>query len=188
MSVYFALGPEGFGAYEVETHGSVPRMSPTNASAEKTLIPGFVDIHIHGAFGIDFMSASQEEMVDLCDKLEGCGYEKFLPTTVTASLEDVRTALGNLPDHPLIGGFHLEGPFISPVHPGAQPKEWIVSAEAAAGEWKEVLEDERLKVVTLAPELPGALELTEFLSARGVVVSMGHTDATYMQASQGFHA
>jgi N-acetylglucosamine-6-phosphate deacetylase len=188
MSVYFALGPDGFGAYEVDFGVHPPRMTPSSSRTDLTLVPGFVDIHIHGAFGIDFMSASLEEMADLCDKLEGCGYEKFLPTTVTASVADVKKALDNLPDHPMVGGFHLEGPFISPQHPGAQPKEWIVSPEDAVEEWKEVLEDERLKVVTLAPEVPGALDLARFLNGRGVVVSMGHTDATYAQASDGFSA
>jgi len=186
--VCFALGPDGFGSYEVDLGSNPPRFRRTDTKAELTLVPGFVDIHIHGAFGIDFMSASREEMVDLCTKLEGCGYESFLPTTVTASLEDVEKAMGNLPEHPMIEGFHLEGPFISPLHPGAQPPSHIIEPGTSAVEWKSVLEDERLKVVTLAPEIAGARDLIRILTGRGVVVSMGHTDATYVQAGEGFYA
>lgn len=183
---YYALGPEGFGKYAVTLDPFGVTLTVSEAVAQGTIVPGFVDIHIHGAFGIDFMSASEEDMRSLCDKLAGCGYESFLPTTVTASLDSVLSALASLPDHPMIGGFHLEGPFISPDHPGAQPVEWIVTPEAVMDAWRPVLEDERLKVVTLAPEVPGALELTRFLTSRGVVVSMGHTDATFAQAAEGF--
>jgi N-acetylglucosamine-6-phosphate deacetylase len=185
---FLALGPDGFGAYDVEIESGAARFTPSGDTPDATLIPGFVDIHIHGAFGFDFMSASKGQMGLLCDQLAEIGYECFLPTTVTASLEDVRRALGNIPEHPLVGGFHLEGPFISPKHPGAQPQDRILDPTNAQEEWRSVLEDERLKVVTLAPEVPGALELARFLHSRGVVVSMGHTDATYAEARAGFEA
>jgi len=186
--VFLTLGPEGFGSYEVDFSFSPPRLTRTDTDADHTLVPGFVDIHIHGAFGIDFMEATSQEMDLLCFKLAEQGYESFLPTTVTASLADVRKALKNLPDNPMIAGFHLEGPFISPQHPGAQPPASIVDPNTAQEEWREVLEDERLKVVTLAPEVPGALDLTKFLTQHGVVVSMGHTDATFEQARAGYEA
>mgnify|MGYP001600043853 CR=1 FL=1 len=185
---YLTLGPQGFGPYDVEIGEGSARLSPSSDRAELTLVPGFVDIHIHGAFGIDFMSATREQMLSLCGQLGDIGYETFLPTTVTATLDDVRAALANLPDHPMVGGFHLEGPFISPKHPGAQPQDKIVDPATAQEEWREVLEDERLRVVTMAPEVPGALDLARFLSARGVIVSMGHTDATFAQAGEGFDA
>ena len=132
------------------------------------------------------MSASQSEMLALCDKLENVGYETFLPTTVTASATDVATALSNIPDHPMIGGFHLEGPFISPEYPGAQPTRYIREPPHGPGEWDAILDDPRLKVVTIAPETPHALELIARLSSNGVVVSMGHTNATYDEARAGF--
>ena len=78
-----------------------------------------MDIHIHGAYGIDFMSASKADMELLCKRLRANGYEYFLPTTVTESPEAVASALANLPEHPMIPGFHLEGPFISLEFPGA---------------------------------------------------------------------
>jgi N-acetylglucosamine-6-phosphate deacetylase len=182
--VYDALGPQGFGAYEVDWEsGSWTRVS---RPPQGLLIPGFVDIHIHGAFGIDFMSATSEEMVLLCQKLQAQGYETFLPTTVTASSEAILAAIGNLPSDPMITGFHLEGPFISSDYPGAQPPSAIALPPIGATEWDEVLDHPRLKLVTLAPEIPNALELIARLSNRGVLVSMGHTNATYDEARRGF--
>ena len=149
---------------------------------EGVLIPGFIDIHIHGGYGVDFMTATKEQMAFLCTKLAEDGYEGFLPTTVTASAEGVKHALSNLPSSPMILGFHLEGPFISEEFPGAQPQELILDPEDAGPEWEEILSDRRLKIVTLAPELPGALDLISRLVKHKVIVSMGHTNATYAEA------
>lgn len=146
---------------------------------EGVLVPGFVDIHIHGAFGIDFMSASTDDMLSLCGQLAGEGYEAFLPTTITASVEDVMAAVNRLPDHPMITGFHLEGPFISPEYPGAQPLKDIASIPDSTDEWDSVWNHPKLRVVTLAPELEGAKKLIRRLTGRGVICSMGHTNATY---------
>ncbi len=182
--VFNTLGSEGFGAYEVDWAAS--SFTRVNKPPKGLLIPGFVDIHIHGAFGIDFMSCSAEEVVVLCDKLAKKGYEAFLPTTVTASPEAVLAAIDKLPSHPMIKGFHLEGPFISDKYPGAQPQEYIVPPPITMSDWDPVLEDARLRLITLAPELPHALELTTRLMSRGVIVSMGHTNATYEEARRGF--
>jgi N-acetylglucosamine-6-phosphate deacetylase len=181
-------GPEGWGPYTVDFSGDSVVLSRSDADPDGVLCPGFVDIHIHGAFGIDFMSASTEDLITLCHKLREIGYEGFLPTTVTAPASDVKSALNRLPDDPLVWGFHLEGPFISPKHPGAQPPSAIVEPPQEPSEWDEILDDSRLKVITMAPEQPGALKLASRLSSRGVLVSMGHTDATFDQAAIGFEA
>lgn len=148
-----------------------------SGSPEGLLVPGFVDIHIHGAFGLDTMSASSAEMVTLCEKLATEGYEAFLPTTITAPFEDVLDAVNRLPDHPMIAGFHLEGPFISSTYPGAQPLEHI--AALGDGKWNAIWDHPKLKLITIAPEIPGALELIARLTQRGVICSMGHTDAKF---------
>lgn len=184
MSTYRFLGPEGFGVYSFD--GGEPRR--VDGAADHLLIPGFVDVHIHGAFGIDVMSASSDRLRELCRKLEDAGYEGFLPTTVTASPEDVAKVLANLPDDPMVLGFHLEGPFISRKYPGAQPQSAIADVPSGASAWDPILDDPRLKLITLAPELPGAEALIRRLAARGVTVSMGHTDATYAQCAAGFEA
>lgn len=181
-----ALGEQGYGAYEVEWQGSRPVLKATDKPPDGLLIPGFVDVHIHGAFGIDFMSATRTEMDTLCTRLAEVGYEFFLPTTVTAPLSGVLSALSNLPSSPMVPGFHLEGPFLSPKHPGAQPPEWIKTPQEGLDSWQEVLADPRLKLVTLAPEEPGGNDLTSFLAERGVRVSLGHTDASYDQAKTAF--
>lgn len=184
MSVYSAIGPDGFGSYRIEWLNGVPQFERVTEAPHRILVPGFVDVHIHGAFGIDFMSATKDDMETLCRGLAREGYEHFLATTITASLDAVQQAFASLPDNPLVAGIHLEGPFISQAMPGAQPKGSIQSP-AASGDWEVVWQDPRLKVVTLAPEQPGALELIAKLLQRGVHVNMGHTYATYEEARRG---
>lgn len=181
------LGPDGFGSYLVDWSGGEPTFERVSRPPEITLVPGFVDIHFHGAFGIDFMSASTEDLRQLCRGLEKIGYEKLLLTTVTASATDVSSAIANIPtDEPHIAGIHLEGPFISPQYPGAQPPSAIQDPPSTASEWDSILDHPMLKVITLAPERPHALDLISRLSNRGVKVSMGHTNATYEEARFGF--
>jgi N-acetylglucosamine-6-phosphate deacetylase len=187
VSKYLALGPDGFGSYDVDLQqGSFRR---TDETAERLLVPGFVDVHIHGGFGIDFMSsASDADVAKLCRKLEAVGYEGLLPTTVTATPQDVKRALKNLPEDEAVLGFHLEGPFISRKYPGAQPQSAIAEIPDGPSEWDDILDDPRLRLITLAPELPGADALIRRLTARGVTVSMGHTDATFAQATASHEA
>lgn len=180
-------GEEGLDLVRFDT-GTGEMSDIKNGEPEGVLVPGFVDIHIHGAFGIDFMSATKEQMSVLCAKLAADGYEGFLPTTVTAPAADVKKALSNLPSNPMILGFHLEGPFISPKFPGAQPKEFIVDPPDGPSEWDEILDDRRLRLVTLAPERPGALDLIRRLTKNKVIASMGHTDATYKEAEEAHEA
>lgn len=186
--VYLALGPAGWGVYEVDVRDGGPTFRPSNQSPRGILIPGFVDIHCHGAFGADFMSAETSGIEELCDRLWAVGYEAFLPTTVTARAEDARSAIGKLPNHPMIAGFHLEGPFISPKFPGAQPPGFIATPPDGAGEWDPILEDPRLRVVTLAPEIRGGLDLTRRLARAGVTVSLGHSNATCAEARDAIGA
>ncbi|MEZ0327226.1 MAG: N-acetylglucosamine-6-phosphate deacetylase [Fimbriimonas sp.] len=180
------LGPGGWGTYEIDLVER--RFTRVEGWSERLLVPGFVDIHIHGAFGIDFMSSLPEQIVALADQLEQVGYEAFLPTTVTASFYNIQQAIARIPKHRAIVGFHLEGPFLSPKFPGAQPKRWIVGAPARHTQWDEVLDHPSLRVITLAPELPGSLDLAWRLAKRGVIVSMGHTNATFEQARAGEEA
>lgn len=180
------LGPSGFGAYEIDWSTPEPTFERVNKRPDLLLVPGFVDVHCHGAFGIDFMTASSADLTTLCARLGEHGYESFLPTTVTASCEAVLTAVEQLPDDPMIGGFHLEGPFISPEFPGAQPPAAIANAPMLASEWDEVFHHPKLRVVTLAPEIPGALDLILKLANRGVRVGMGHTNATYDEARRAY--
>jgi len=184
---YYAdmLGKEGFGTYEV-TWGPDPEFRRVARAADLLLVPGFIDLHCHGGWGIDFMSAGPAEMRVLCEKFAKEGYEGFLPTTVTASAADVLTAVRSLPDHPMILGFHLEGPFISHRFPGAQPPGAIQDVPLMSSDWDAIFDHPQLRLATIAPEVPHALELISRLSNRHVTVSMGHTSATYDEARRGF--
>ncbi|HWD40510.1 MAG TPA: amidohydrolase family protein [Fimbriimonas sp.] len=184
-AVYDVLGPEGFGTYEVEWENG-PRFTRVSRPPRGTLVPGFVDIHFHGGFGIDFMTCEANELAILFDRLAKVGYEKCLLTTVTAPLEEVKLAIAKIPEHDVVAGFHLEGPFISPVFPGAQPKRFIIDPPVIASPWDEVLDDPRLRIITLAPERPHALEFTARMMEQGAIVSIGHTNATYEEARRGF--
>jgi N-acetylglucosamine-6-phosphate deacetylase len=184
--VYDVLGPNGFGSYEVSWNEGAPTFERISMPPQGLLIPGFVDIHIHGGFGIDFMTSAASELEVLCRRLEGEGYEGFLATTVTASSDAVLAAISNLPDEQMILGFHLEGPFVSPQYPGAQPPQFIVEPPVGKSEWDPVFDHPRLRLVTLAPEVPNALELVSRLMGRGVIVSMGHTNATFDETRRGF--
>lgn len=186
MSTYFeTVGPEGYGTYQVEWTPE-PVFTRVIKPADAYLVPGFVDLHIHGGWGIDFMSATTDEMLSWADGLSREGYEAFLPTTVAASPEAVLAAVERLPDDPRFLGFHLEGPFLSPTYPGAQPQSAIRNPEPLMPEWDAVLDHPKLKVVTMAPELPHALSLISRLRQRGVSVSMGHSNATYEETRRGF--
>lgn len=188
MKTLTAFGPQGFGCYDFTWSPSGPQLERSGNPTEGVLCPGFVDIHIHGAFGIDFMSASADEMSDLCQKLKDVGYEHFYPTTITASPEDVERALSVLPDSPFVPGFHLEGPFISPEFPGAQPPDKIADFEPFDSKWEPILTHPKLKVITLAPEKKGAGAWISRLHKQGTRVSMGHTAATFDEAEKGFEA
>lgn len=183
--VYQMMGPTGLDHYEVNWEALSIIPAP-GRPAKSLLIPGFIDVHVHGGYGIDFMTASKAEMEVLCRKLEASGYEGFLPTTVTATPDAILRAVNNLPDHPMILGFHMEGPFISPKYPGAQPPSAIALPPEGPSEWDEILDHPQLRLVTLAPEIPRALELSLRLMKRGVTVSMGHSNATYDEARRGF--
>ncbi len=177
----YTFGPQGWGDYVVGFRaGQLPTYSALGAPADHILVPGLVDVHIHGAHGIDVMSASRAEILDLATLLVELGYEFWLPTTITSSLEATADVISRLPSHPSIFGFHLEGPFLSPEYPGAQPAEAIIAPSPA---WDLVVDHPGLKLITLAPEIPGCLDLVRRLSARGVIVSLGHTNCTYAQAS-----
>jgi len=177
-----AFGPNGWGTYSIKKQaGQQPEFEPTAEQSSDVFIPGFVDLHIHGAFGIDFMSATSAQLTELADHLASQGYSGFLPTTITADYDSTQAAVNHLPEHPLIWGFHLEGPFISSDYPGAQPSEAIQDIPDDNSPWQKLLTDPRLRLITLAPEKANADQLIQSLTNRNVIVSAGHTNATYAE-------
>ena len=157
-----------------------------------TAVPGFIDLQLNGAFGSDF-TADPATIWDVSARLPRYGLTSYLPTVITSPLDKIDQARGILlegrpPNYrgsePL--GLHVEGPFINPQKKGAHKPEYILTPDdqLVAG-WSP---QSGVRLVTLAPELPGAQAMIEELASRGVVVSAGHSMATYDQAGAGFAA
>jgi N-acetylglucosamine-6-phosphate deacetylase len=171
-----------FGAHDaVET----PRGAERRDFPDGVIAPGFVDLHIHGGAGHDVMEASDAALATISLHLAKTGVTSFCPTTVTASNDATLEAVEHLgkairkqslPGAQAIG-IHLEGPFISTakcgVHPVAEIKE--PSIELLERFWQ--ASQGTIKIVTLAPELPGAVEFTKACVAKKIVVSLGHSNA-----------
>jgi N-acetylglucosamine-6-phosphate deacetylase len=153
------------------------------------LAPGFIDLHIHGAVGRDTMEASEEAFQTICDYHATGGTTSLLLTTVTAPIDRIidvlRAVRESVPAIRQIAGVHVEGPFISRIRCGAQCEEFIRDPDGESVE--QLLEfADVVKRVTLAPELPGALDLIDRLRQSNIAVSGGHSDASDSEASAGF--
>jgi N-acetylglucosamine-6-phosphate deacetylase len=161
------------------------------------LAPAMLDIHVHGAANHDVMEGTAEGVSHVTRFLATRGVGAFLPTTVTAPVDDTLRALEGLAtliENPgSIGGatplgIHLEGPFLSHAKRGVHPPEYLQapSVELFDRFWQAARGTVRL--ITIAPELPGALELIAHATSLGVRVSLGHSDATAVQARAGIAA
>ena len=152
-----------------------------------TLAPAFFDVHIHGAMGHDVMEATPAALGAMGSFLAAHGTGSFLATTVTAPLDATLRSLSGLAkllaEPPKAGqaqpiGIHLEGPFLSHAKRGVQPAEHLLAPDIATFDRLFEAAEGRIRLMTLAPELPGAVELTAHATARGVRVSLGHSNAT----------
>jgi N-acetylglucosamine-6-phosphate deacetylase len=153
--------------------------------------PGYIDLQINGGFGYDFSSAP-DQVEQVAARLSQYGVTSFLPTLISSEAQFYRTALPHL--QPRAGhqgrasilGIHLEGPFFCQEKHGAHDQtllhEHLGAIEAVYGDL------EGVKMVTLAPELEGAKEAIHFLKSKGIVVSIGHTNADYETAKEAIQA
>lgn len=162
-------------------------------AAGKTAIPGFVDVHIHGAGGHDVMEGSGAALRSITRKVSECGTTSLVATTVTASTDETLRAVEGIAayigqqhetDEPRaeILGIHFEGPFISKERRGVHPAEWIQSPSAATLSRFLRAATGNARILTIAPEVPGAAPCIDAAREAGLVVSIGHTNATYEQA------
>lgn len=151
-----------------------------------TLAPAFFDVHIHGAAGHDVMEATSEALESMGRFLASRGTGSFLATTVTAPLDATLRAVNGLakliayPAQEGVAwpvGIHLEGPFLSHAKRGVQPEEHLLAPDIATFDRLYEAAEGQLRLMTLAPELLGAVELTAHATKRGVRVSVGHSDA-----------
>ena len=159
--------------------------------AGTTLAAASLDIHFHGALGFDVMSASAAELGLIQRFLATCGVAHYLPTTVTASVDVTLRALERLsaaierapaPFEARPIGIHLEGPFLSHVKRGVHPPAHLSAPDLNLFDRFQQAARGHVLLLTLAPELPGALDLVRHATSQGVRVSLGHTDATAAQA------
>ena len=154
-----------------------------------TLAPAFLDVHIHGGAGHDVMEATPEALAKVSGFLASRGTGKFLATTVTAPLDTTLRSLSGLAGlidaakednwqgaRPL--GIHLEGPFLSHAKRGVHPPEHLLAPEISTFDRMFEAAEGHVRLITLAPELPGAVELAAHATAKGVRVSVGHSNAT----------
>lgn len=179
----------------------LPRGVREIKAAGKTLVPGFVDVHIHGAGGRDVMEGTRESLEIIATTVAARGTTSLVATTVTASEKETRASVAGIAHFILntsqyaarelsaeVLGIHFEGPFISPARRGVHPAKWILAPSTEL--FAQILKEARgtAQIVTLAPELPHALELIAAARKAGLVVSLGHTDATYEQAQAAIEA
>ena len=161
-----------------------------NASG-KYLAPGYIDSHTHGGFGYDYMDVTPSQLDALLASLPSTGVTGVIPTIASSSLDEqmrmshvLLDGLRRSPRGARILGIHLEGPYLAPEKRGAQPLDAL--RMPAIDEMKDLIasSDQNIRLVTLAPELPGGLEMVEFLSSQGIVTSAGHTTASYEVVQQ----
>ena len=167
-----------------------PPRHPDVALRTGMLVPGLVDLQVNGYYGVDLADCDPGGWALVARRLPETGTTAFLPTFITAPLARLATTLrsaqkiaGAATAGARVPGVHLEGPFLSPARAGAHRRDWMVPPSPAAV--ADLLDAGHglLRLVTLAPETDGALAAVKALSAAGVVVSVGHSDATASQVA-----
>lgn len=153
----------------------------------QVIVAGFIDQHVHGAGGADAMDGTTQALSTIANALASEGTTGFLATTMTQSPENILGAMKAVKEYmqsdvesgAQVLGIHLEGPFISTKHIGAQPLEYVATPDVDVFDNYNNASGNAIKIVSLAPETQGADELIKHMSAKGVVASAGHTDAGY---------
>ncbi|SFQ73149.1 N-acetylglucosamine-6-phosphate deacetylase [Psychrobacillus psychrotolerans] len=148
------------------------------------VMPGFIDMHIHGSAGFDMMDATEEALRGMSRSLVKEGTTSYLPTTITQRVDAIEAALENVngfvnnADEAEVLGIHVEGPYISTKWAGAQPIEHITEPSIEQFlKWQQ-LSGNRIKQVTVAPEVVGGFEFVQTMSEEGIISSIGHSDAS----------
>jgi len=159
------------------------------------VVPGFIDIHVHGGGGSDIMDGKYEAVKQVATTHSRFGTTAFLPTTMTMSKDKIIRSLKSVHEAFIKGtgaaeilGINLEGPYINPEKKGAQKEKDIKRPST-----REFLEFNQasgnlIRIVTIAPEMPGAIDLIRWLHKKGIIASVGHSNATYKQVQEGILA
>lgn len=158
------------------------------------LIPGMIDVHIHGANNYDMMDGSTKSIQEVSKKCAETGCTSFLVTSVSSSLEDllamihsVKKVIGHEEGAKIVG-LHLEGPYLNVEKKGMQNPKFLRHADFDELDRIFAEAGDLIKMMTIAPELPGGIELIAYLKQKGVVVAIAHSNATYEEAQTAFKA
>lgn len=165
------------------------------AATDKAAIPGFIDVHIHGAGGHDVMEGTTEAMTAVTKTVARHGTTSIVATTVTASAEDICRSCEGIAKYIAMQhesgdpraevlGIHFEGPFLNEIRRGVHPAEWLRLPSTELLERFAAAASGNALMLTIAPELPGAMPCIDAARRAGMVVGIGHTDATYEQARE----
>ena len=183
----------------------IPAGAADYVAGAMTVVPGFIDVHVHGAGGHDVMEGNARSLDRIASAIARNGTTSLVATTVTAPLEETCRSLEGIaryiraheqpkedPENEKAAaeflGIHLEGPFISKARRGVHPQDAIARPSVETLQKFFEAADGLVKIVTVAPEIPGALQLIEHAAAAKVVAAIGHTDADYNQARAAIRA
>ena len=179
----------------------IPEGAVDYVASGMTVVPGFVDVHIHGAGGHDVMEATHAALDCITSTVARHGTTSILATTVTAPVDETCKSLEGIAQYirshehqentglaAEILGIHLEGPFISKTRRGVHPSDSITRPSIEILDKFRAASDGLIRILTVAPEIPGALDLIRAAVTNGIVAAIGHTDADYEQARAAIQA
>lgn len=179
----------------LDKKNNVPNGFEVIDAENKFVVPGFIDIHVHGGGGADIMDGTKTAIKKVAETHCRCGTTSFLPTTMTMNNDKITSSLKNINKVYLEGtgsaeilGIHLEGPYINPEKKGAQKE--IDISKPSISEFQKFNEasGNLIKMITIAPETTGAIGFIDQLSGYKIIVSIGHSDATYEQVMKSINA
>ena len=158
-------------------------------AADRRIVPGFLDIHTHGAGGVDVNGASAEDLETISRFMAGNGTTAWLASILTDTQDQTEWCIRQMREHqacPSAGaellGIHLEGPFLAKEYKGAMPEHLLQANNLPLVRRYQELAGGRIRYITLSPELPGAVEMIPALRELGITVAIGHSGATYEQS------
>lgn len=178
------------GDLEIED-GTIDQYGVGHVPGSSIALPGFIDVHIHGRDGVDFTDAAAYDYIRVSRKISATGVTAYQPTLASGPIDDLTRAIslhpGAMRGGAKVLGFHLEGPFLSPLMPGAHRPGALTAASVESA--RRMVEAGPVAQMTLAPELDDVLPVIDYLVSEGVTVSLGHSaasrEATYDALERG---